>query len=150
MRDDLWLQLRFDQMWTLFFPDVERKDVGIRWMGTWKNKFGHIKRRKHGSEIVINKLFKDMRVPEDIIKLTIAHEITHYMHGFQSHLPQQYDHPHQGGVVDKVLKEKGFGYALKMEKKWYREKWLPLYKELCPHKSAPRRRPRRRGLFRFF
>ena len=149
MRDDEWLQNRFSQIWNLFFPDVEKKDITIKWKGKWKNKFGHIKRTKHGSEIVVNELFKDLRVPEDIIKLTIAHEITHYMHGFQSHLPQQYDHPHQGGVVDKVLIEKGFRYALKREKKWFKEEWIPMYKEMFPEKvSRPRRR--RRGLFQFF
>ncbi len=144
MRDDLWLQTRFEQIWSLFFPEVEKKNVSIRWKGRWKNKFGHIRTTKQGSEIVINQLFKDLRVPEDIIKLTIAHEIVHYMHGFHSHLPKQFDHPHKGGVVDKVLIQKGFSYALKQEKPWYKNEWLPLYKELCPEKAMPRPRIIRR------
>lgn len=144
MRDDIWLQTRFDQIWSLFFPEVEKKDIFIRWKGRWKNKFGHIKRTRKGSEIAINQLFKDLRVPEDIVKLTIAHEIVHYMHGFHSHLPRQYDHPHQGGIVDKVLKEKGFSYALKQERQWYKSEWLPLYKELCPEKAQSHPRSMRR------
>lgn len=147
MRDDTWLQTRFEQIWSLFFPEVEKKNVFIRWKGHWKNKFGHIKKTRHGSEIAINHLFKDLRVPEDIVKLTIAHEIVHYMHGFHSHLPRQYDHPHQGGIVDKVLKEKGFAYALKQERQWYKNEWLPLYKELCPDKAHPRPRSLRRSNF---
>ena len=78
MRDDAWLQLRFNQIWSLFFPEVEKKNVYICWKGKWKNKFGHIKDAKNGlTEIAINTLFKDLRVPEDMIKLTIAHEIVH-------------------------------------------------------------------------
>ena len=106
MRDDTWLEQRFDQIWTLFFPDVEKKNVSIRWKGKWKNKFGHITTTKDKkSEIVINKLFKDLQVPEDVIKLTIAHEIVHYSHGFHSHLPRLHKHPHKGGVVEKDLKK---------------------------------------------
>ena len=148
MRDDAWLQNRFDQIWTLFFPEVEKKNVSIRWKGKWKNKFGHIKDTKKGTEIAINTLFKDLRVPEDMIKLTIAHEIVHYSHGFHSHLPKLFKHPHQGNVVDKVLIEKGFRYAIKKEKVWFKKEWQELFKELCPDKVQRRRS--RRGLFRFF
>lgn len=152
MRDDSWLESRFSQIWQLFFPDVEKKNVLIRWKGRWKNKFGHIKSTKKGSEIAINSLFKDPRIPEDIIKLTIAHEIIHYMHGFHSNLPKKYNHPHKHGVVDKELISKGFGYALKFEKEWYKTEWLNLYKELCPDKiNNPRKYSFRiRRLFPFF
>ncbi len=139
MRDQEWLDVRFNQIWSLFFPDIEKKDVFVRWKGKWKNKFGHIKKTKKGTEIAINTLFQDLRVPEDMIKLTIAHEITHYMHGFHSHLPKQHYHPHKGGIVDKVLIEKGFGYALKREKDWYKNEWLPMYFQLFPEKLARRR-----------
>lgn len=149
MRDNDWLNNRFNQIWQLFFPDVEKRDVFIRWKGKWKNKFGHIKKTKRGSEIAINSLFRDERVPEDIIKLTAAHEIVHYMHGFHSHLPRKYNHPHKGGIVDKELIAKGFGYALKYEKEWFRKDWQDLYRELQPHKADAVRR-RRFGLWRWF
>ena len=48
MRDDEWLNQRFEQIWQLFFPDVEKKKVFIRWKGQWKNKFGHITTTKKG------------------------------------------------------------------------------------------------------
>ncbi len=156
MRDDVWLTERFDQMWSLFFPDVEKKDIHIRWKGRWKNKFGHITRRNNQTEIAINTLFQDLRVPEDVIKVTIAHEIAHYAHGFHSHLPQLHKHPHKGGVVENELKKRGFSYMLKKEKAWQKENWFPLFKELMPHKSQPPIRtqiihqPKKKGLLRFF
>ncbi len=137
MRDDIWLKERFEQIWSLFFPEVEKRNVYINFKGRWKNKFGHIKKGKNNrSEIAINSLFKDERVPEDVIKLTIAHEIVHYMHGFHSHLPKRYDHPHKGGVVDKELKKKGFGYALSKEKSWVKSEWPTLFNELMPDKAV--------------
>ena len=45
MRDDEWLNQRFEQIWQLFFPDVEKKKVFIRWKGQWKNK--HSRQRYH-------------------------------------------------------------------------------------------------------
>lgn len=153
MRDDLWLQTRFEQVWSLFFPEVEKKDVYVRWKGKWKNKFGHIKKGKKGmTEIAINSLFKDLRVPEDMVKLTMAHEIVHYMHGFHSHLPKRFDHPHEGGIVDKVLVEKGFKYAMKQEKEWLKNEWQTLFKEICPEKAQrlQLKRTRRRFFFRLF
>ncbi len=146
MRDDAWLETRFDMIWSLFFPDVEKKNVFVRWKGKWKNKFGHIRSTTKGTEIVVNSLFKDERVPDDIVKLTMAHEIVHYMHGFHSHLPRKFKHPHAHGVVDKALLEKGFGYILRKEKEWFKQEWLPLYRELCPHKVS---QPRKRSFFKF-
>ncbi len=146
-RNKEWLEERFNQIWSLFFPDVEKKDVFIRWKGKWKNKFGHITKRKGRTEIVINALFQDLRVPEDIIKLTIAHEIVHYMHGFHSHLPRQFSHPHKGGIVDKELIRRGFGYAVKKEKEWIKKEWSPIYKSLMPHKAT---RPQPRKQFTLF
>ena len=36
MRNQEWLELRFDQIWQLFFPDIEKKNISIRWKGKWK------------------------------------------------------------------------------------------------------------------
>lgn len=130
MRDQEWLEIRFNQLWTLFFSDIEKKNVHIIWKGSWKNKFGHIKKTSKGTEIAINRLFQDQRVPEDIIKLTIAHEIVHYMHGFHSHLPKTHKHPHAHGVVDKELISRGFRYALTREKYWIKNNWINVYNEL--------------------
>lgn len=150
VRDEEWLLSRFEQIWQLFFPEVEKKNVYVRWKGKWKNKFGHITRTRKGTEIAVNSLFRDIRVPEFVVKLTIAHEIVHYMHGFHSHLPKQFKHPHHGGIVNKVLREKGFWYDIKKEKQWARKEWIELYRELCPEKVGRRVSTRGDGFWDFF
>ncbi|MFH1065650.1 MAG: hypothetical protein V1734_04065, partial [Nanoarchaeota archaeon] len=82
MRDNEWLALRMNQIWEMLFPEVEKlNNVSIRFKGKWKNKFGHIKRTGKDTEIAVNSLFTHDAVPEYIIDLTIAHELTHYWHG---------------------------------------------------------------------
>ena len=130
MRDDAWLETRFNQIWQLFFPDVEKRNISIRWKGRWKNKFGHITSKQGRAEIAVNKFFKDIRVPEEVIKVTIAHEIVHYSHGFHSHLPKQYRHPHKGNIVNKELIKRGFRHEISRERAWYKKEWLPLFKQL--------------------
>jgi hypothetical protein len=105
MRDQDWLNEKLNQIWELLFPDVPRANtVIIRFKGKWRNKFGHIKRNKDKStEIAINGLFRHLEVPEFIIDNTIAHELIHYMHGFNSPLPKQFRYPHQGGIVRREL-----------------------------------------------
>ncbi len=129
MRDDKWLSQRLEQMWEMLFPDLKPLNkVQIRFKGKWKNKFGHITRLKNkDTEIAINGLFKDERIPEYIIDTTIAHELVHYMHGFHSPYPQKYKHPHRGGVVDKELAKRGFGHLMKIEKDFVKRQWMPIY-----------------------
>jgi len=128
-RDDQWLIEKMNNIWNSLFPEVERKNnVVIRFKGKWKNKFGHIKRMKNkDTEIVINSLFKDLNVPAYIINLTIAHELVHYMHGFNSPHKQLYKHPHKGGVVNKELRKRGYSGLLKLERKWIKEEWPKIH-----------------------
>ena len=125
MRDDRFLKEKLDYIWESGFSDVEKLNhVKIRFKGKWKNKFGHIKKLKTGdSEIVVNGFFRDERVPEFIIFLTIAHELVHYSHGFNSPLPRLHRHPHKGGIVNKDLKKRGFSELIKLERKWIKEEW---------------------------
>ena len=97
MRDNTWLAIRLDQIWKILFPEIEKKNnVVIRFKGSWKNKFGHIKRLKDGSsEIAINSLFSNLIVPEYMIDVTIALELVHYMHGFNSPHEKKYKHTHK-------------------------------------------------------
>ncbi len=131
MRDNNFLRERLEYIWSNAFNDVERKNkINIRFKGKWKNKFGHIKKIKdEGSEIVINGYFKNSIVPEYIVDLTIAHELVHYSHGFNSPLPRLYKHPHKGGIVNKDLKKRGFSEVLKLERKWIKEEWRKIIKE---------------------
>jgi hypothetical protein len=131
MRDNIFLKERLDYLWNTGFNDVEKKNhVHIRFKGRWKNKFGHIKLLKDGnSEIVINGYFKEDKIPSYIIDLTIAHELVHYSHGFNSPLPKLYKHPHKGNIVNKDLKKRGFNELLNLEKKWIKNDWEGIVKE---------------------
>lgn len=146
MRNDEWLAERLNQIWGLLFPDTERQNnVIIRFKGRWKNKFGHIKRLKNkDTEIAVNSLFRNERVPEFIIDTTIAHELIHYSHGFQSPLPKRYKHPHAGGIVRRDLLNRGFGHLIKREREFVKREWPKVFKELCPDKSV-----RKRSFFSF-
>ncbi|MFH0752710.1 MAG: hypothetical protein V1914_03900 [archaeon] len=141
MRDEVWLKDRFEKIWEMAFPDVTRmNNVRVRFLGRWKNKFGHIKKLKNeDTEIVINGLFKEEAIPEYIIDLTLAHEIVHYSHGFSSPLPKKYKHPHAGGVVRRELKARGLGPLLRKERGFVKNEWVGLYKQLCPDKTLRRR-----------
>jgi len=131
MRDDVWLNSRMNQIWEMLFSEVKRKnDVVIRFRGRWKNKFGHIKLLKNkDTEICINGLFKNEVVPEVIVDLTIAHELSHYAHGFNSPLPKLFKYPHQGGIVTRELLKRGFGNCLREEKKFLKD-WPKIYQDL--------------------
>ena len=131
MRDNDWLIERLDQIWECLFPDLEKKNlVNIQFKGKWKNKFGHIKRKKDKStEIAINGILKDPQIPECLIDITIAHELVHYMHGFNSPHPQIYKHPHAGGIVTKELKKRGFHHQMKIEKDFLQNKWMYFVKK---------------------
>lgn len=131
MRNNEWLNIKFNQVWNSFFYDVERKNnVVVKFKGRWKNKFGHIKKIKNkDTEICVNGLFKNEVIPEYVIEVTLAHELIHYMHGFNSPHERKYRYPHQGGIVRKELIKRGFGNSLKLERKFVKE-WRNLYKEL--------------------
>ena len=147
MRDESWLQERFNKVWETLFYDVERKNnVLVRFKGRWKNKFGHIRLLKDkSSEIVINSLFKNEKVPEFIIDLTLANELVHYGHGFNSPLERKHKHPHKGNIVNKELVARGFGEMIRREREFVKKEWPLLFKEM--HPDYKRRRVR---LFRFF
>jgi hypothetical protein len=142
MRDDEWLAQRMNQIWELLFPEVDRmNNVVIRFKGKWKNKFGHIKRLKNkDTEIAINGLFKHEQVPEYMIDTTIAHELIHYWHGFNSPYTQKYKHPHAGGIVTREMKNRGFGHMIAKEREFVKRQWMPIYNTLCPEKKPRRRR----------
>lgn len=138
MRDNYWLNSNLDKVWNEKFNDIEKKNkVVINWKGKWKNKFGHIRRLKNkDTEITINSLFKDEKVPSWIIEMTIAHEIIHYMHGFHSPHPKLYKHPHKGNIVNKELKKRGYSWHLTKEREWFDKEWLPLFFNIKPKEKG--------------
>ncbi|MBS3111732.1 hypothetical protein J4459_00535 [Candidatus Woesearchaeota archaeon] len=141
IRNETFLKERLEKIWSIYFNDVKKlNEITIRFKGKWKNKFGHIHIKENKTtEIVINGFLRDSRVPEYIIDLTIAHELVHYSHGFQSPHPKLYKHPHAGGIVTKDLKKRGFIEQLKQERKWIKEIWQPIIKEEFQKSKRSRR-----------
>ena len=136
-----------NQIWQAHFADVPQKNnVKIKFGRNARTRLGSIKQPcnyrsippwrertiknfRAGSKnigdtlVTLSGYFKEENVPEFIIDLTIAHELCHYAHGFSSPLPQLFQYPHQGGLVDKELIKRGFGPKLKEQKKWLKEVW---------------------------
>jgi hypothetical protein len=145
-RDNEWLeQLMFD-LWEDYFNDIPRKNFvlikfgrrakrqlgSIKWVrGNTKVK-SLLKKRKDDlnlqdekriTVITISSLFKNVKVPEYVVRATIAHEMIHYTHGFFSPLKQLYNHPHKGGLVRKEMQKRRLGGIYRRSKKWLKEKW---------------------------
>ncbi|KKQ35264.1 MAG: hypothetical protein US52_C0030G0016 [candidate division WS6 bacterium GW2011_GWA2_37_6] len=143
MRDNTWLEEKMFELWEDNFEDVPRKNLVIikfgrgssRQLGSikWANKKTRgirkfmkdheIQDDKRVSVITITLKFKDENVPEDIVRATIAHEMCHYAHGFNSPLQQIYNHPHKGGVIRKEFEKRGLGQLHKYSKKWLKTNW---------------------------
>jgi len=136
MRDDEFLNERLETIWKLLFEDIPKlNNVVIKFKGKSKNKFGHIKKVGKDTEIVVNELFRFDDVPEYMIDVTIAHELSHYAHGFNSPLKQKYKHPHKGGVVTKEMNSRGFDKMIKMEKMFFRKEWPEIYDRIVKFKN---------------
>jgi hypothetical protein len=145
-RNDKWLeQLMFD-LWEDHFNDIPRQNlVLIKFGRRAKRQLGSIRwvrrdtrvrsiLRKRVEEldfqddgritlITVTSLFKNLRVPEYVVRTTIAHEMIHYAHGFFSPLNQVYDHPHQGGLIRKEMQKRGLLLVYKKSKKWLKGNW---------------------------
>lgn len=163
-RDNDWLADRLATIWHRHFPDItqpnevliifgrkSRTRLGSIGMPGWQEKVRAIsyqsKRAPQGTSVItITGYFRDLRIPEYVVDATIAHELTHYAHGFHSPHPQLYDHPHQGGIVDKELEKRGLGSILRQQKTWLRSQWLSI---IGPTKPRRRRRTVRQRRWSF-
>ncbi len=142
VRDDAWLLSRLDHLWTNHFADVSQKNpVFIKFSRVAKYRFGSIRLepKKKASVILINGLFRDVKVPQEVVDHTIAHELVHYTHGFSSPLEKQHDFPHRGGVIEKELSKRGLGHLVKDYQAWLKD-----YKKTLEVKVRYVRRPRRK------
>ena len=135
-------------LWEEHFADVPRKNLVIikfgrsstRQLGSikWARKNTHIKSLINRKEIqdshkaqddkritviTITKKFQNQEIPEYVVKATIAHEIVHYVHGFNSPLKQIYQHPHQGGIIRKELESRDLGVLHTTARRWLKENW---------------------------
>lgn len=152
MRDDKWLFAKLDEVWDAHFPDIPQdNNVRIVWGRKARSRLGSIKQavnskqltvnRKHPETIItINSLFKDLEIPEYVVTGTIAHELSHYAHGFHSPLEKKYDTPHAGGVVRHEMRRRGLEKIQKAQKKWLKDNWKDYVGVHLPRKTQTRRR----------
>lgn len=128
-RDDRWLLSRLDLIWPKYFADVPQKNkVFIKFGRFAKLRLGSIRLdpKVKSSFITITGMFKNPQIPQNVVDCTIAHELTHYSHGFSSPHVRLHKYPHEGGVVKKEMEARGMGYLLKAYRDWikkYREQF---------------------------
>ena len=121
MRDDRWLLSRLDYLWTNYFPDVPQiNPVFIKFGRQAKLRFGSIRMEPWSKKtyIVITGMFKSSKIPAEVVDHTIAHELTHYVHGFSSPHKRLHRFPHEGGVVRGELENRGLIHLFKAYKEW--------------------------------
>lgn len=70
------------------------------------------------SFITITGMFKDEKIPVEVIDHTIAHELCHYTHGFSSPKPRLHRYPHHGGVIKEELEGRGLHHLVKSYQRW--------------------------------
>lgn len=134
MRDDKWLLSRLDVIWSKHFADVPQiNPVFIKFGRFARLRFGSIKldRRTKKTYVTISGMFKDERVPQEIVDHTIAHELCHYAHGFSSPHPQLHRYPHEGGVIKKEMEDRSLTCLYDAYRKWirgYREELKEFYR----------------------
>jgi len=142
-RDNQWLKLRLENIWQKYFPDINllnniivkfglpcRTRLGSIKLGksSFLHKIGLNKKENPNSIITINGHFKDEKIPEFVVDAVLAHEFTHYAHGFCSPLKRQYRHPHKGGIVKNEMIDRGLNELLRLEKKWVKLNWVEFLK----------------------
>jgi hypothetical protein len=123
-----------DYIWQHYFSDISRvNEVQIAYCFPWKNRLGLIRLSLDNalSFIGINALLQHQQVPEYILITTIAHELTHYAHGFGSPLPRLHKHPHANNVVNRELEKRGLGEYVHQCDAWIDKQWFTFYDIEC-------------------
>lgn len=130
LRDGQWLGRELERIWASCFDDTPRVNVvQVRFAGGWKNRLGVISlsEDRRTSYVGINALLSLPEVPDCIARITIAHELVHYAHGFGSPLPRLYRHPHRGRIVEKELKARGLRQEYLVYQEWIHSHWYDFY-----------------------
>lgn len=120
-RDDNWLLFRLDHLWSNNFADIAQVNpVFIRFGRYSRFRLGSIRfeRTTKHSYITITSMFRDEKIPIEVVDHTIAHELCHYAHGFSSPNPRLHKYPHHGGVIKQELKMRGLDHLVKAYKRW--------------------------------
>jgi hypothetical protein len=149
MRTNEWLEEQLYELWENNFADLPRPNIVLISFGKKaKRQLGCIKMLRTAptkalmqqalrhdyaddkkiSLITITSHFKDETIPDLVVTGTIAHELCHYAHGFNSPLPKLFDHPHKGGVVRRELGKRGLAEQYKLANKWLKLNWVKYLK----------------------
>lgn len=138
-RDAEWLENILADIWKEHFSDVDQtNEVIIRYGRRAKRRLGSIgldPKDRQTSIITINPLFRDLDVPEFIIKATIVHEMSHYAHGFNSPHDQKHRHPHSGGVIRREFAERNLEGLYLKQKRWLKEHWSEILDKYYPNEG---------------
>ncbi|MEO7019607.1 MAG: hypothetical protein ABI234_05600 [Ktedonobacteraceae bacterium] len=119
-----------NEIWQSYFADVPRVNtLEIAYGQPWKRRLGLIRLSLDNtiSFIGVNALLQIPQIPEYILITTVAHELTHYAHGFGSPLPRQYRHPHANNVVKDELERRGLGETMRLCDEWIDNEWFSFY-----------------------
>lgn len=133
-RDAKWLKNRLETIWQRYFPDVPiANNVIIKFGQKAMTRLGSIKfgqrKENRNTIITINGHFRDPEIPAFVVDGVLAHELTHYAHGFCSPHQQFHRYPHQGGVVRQEMVDRGLADLLQLEKKWIKQNWTDFLKK---------------------
>lgn len=123
-RDNNWLLSRLDFIWTKYFADIPQSNkVFIKFGRFAKFRLGSIRmnRQTKASHITITSMFKDPKIPQEVVDHTIGHELVHYTHGFSSVHPRLHRYPHAGGVVRLEMRKRGMGHLYDAYKVWMKK-----------------------------
>ncbi len=145
------LQNLLYEIWENHFSDIPRKNLVIVKYGKFsKQRLGSIKwskdlrgikgiykyfkaEHKHQDDkritlIILTRFFSNKKIPSYVVKTTLAHELVHYAHGFNSPLPKLFKYPHQGSIVKKELYTRGLKEEYDLSEKWLKENWIKIAK----------------------
>ena len=132
-RDAKWLKARLELIWKRYFPDIGiTNNIFVKFGRPAKTRLGSIKygRKKENPNtiITINGFFRDPEIPDFVLDGVLAHELTHYAHGFFNPNGQRIRYPHKGGVVRREMTGRGLKDLLQLEKKWIKDNWVNFLK----------------------
>lgn len=131
-RDDAWLLSRLDFLWSNYFSDVRQVNPVYINFGRYSRfrlgsiRFDPISKK---SFITITGMFKDPNIPMEVVDQTIAHELTHYTHGFSSPRTRMHRYPHTGGVIKKELEDRNLHHLVKAYASWVKDYKKSLFGE---------------------
>lgn len=149
MRNNEFLENILYDLWENHFCDIPRKNFVLIKYGKYsKRQLGSIKLANRNTKIkgllkkkkdeyisqddksitviTVTGYFKNESIPEFIVRATVAHELCHYAHGFNSPLEKRFQKPHQGSIIKKELALRGLLEDQIKADKWLKENWLDI------------------------